>query len=173
MLGRAIIGEGTCIMLAGSHSMRRAYACACCRPVQCPPGASVHPRRGTRHTARPWRHVRARGTEPLAWLGVAVNARELARRHATDKRGARPFRPVPGGGPRRESASAFQPGKAAAPVGGPTPPRGQSGIDLQGITVCFRPLNFFPPPLSIFPSGNNRFLLFPLGGPSPTRLLLQ
>jgi len=56
-------------MLAGSHSMRRAYACACCRPVQCPPGASVHPRRGTRHTARPWRHVRARGTEPLAWCG--------------------------------------------------------------------------------------------------------
>jgi len=157
----------------GGLSQHEASICVCVLPSGPVSTGGVRPP-AARHTAHGTAVAtcESEGNGTAGVVRVAVNARELARRHATDKRGARPFRPVPGGGPRRESASAFQPGKAAAPVGGPTPPRGQSGIDLQGITVCF-PLNFFPPPLSIFPSGNNRFLLFPLGGPSPTRLLLQ
>jgi hypothetical protein len=161
--------------------LARAYACACCRPVVSRASSSVHPGRGTRHTARravgPWRkamhptnHVRARGngTEPLAWCGrVAVNARELARRHATDRRGraggARSVQSPEGAHGVKAPAPASQ-ARPSAARRGPTRPRRQSGIDLQGITVPFPP--FFPSSTFIvfFPSGNNIFLLFPLGG---------
>lgn len=168
MLGRAIIGgvrvreEGTCIV---SASILRTH-----RRVRPPAAKSTSP---------PTNHVRA----GVVRVAEAVNARELARRHATDNAGEELVRSVHSSvtpimshptGPRRNSASACQPGKARPPLGGPLPcPREAARHRFA------RNNGFFPPATFLlfafcffFASGNNRSLLFPLGagGPSPTSL---
>lgn len=141
-------------------------------------GVSVRPP-AAKSTSPPTNHVRA----GVVRVAEAVNARELARRHATDNAGEElvrsvhsPVTPIMSHptGPRRESASACQPGKARQgrrSVGPSHAPERQRGIDLPGITVSFPPPHFSSS-LSVFFSllETTGLFCFHLGGPSPASL---
>lgn len=168
MLGRAIIGgvrvreEGTCIV---SASILRTH-----RRVRPPAAKSTSP---------PTNHVRA----GVVRVAEAVNARELARRHATDTRGrsssvpsthqSLPSCPIPRARGVIAPAPASQARQGRRSVGPSHAPERQRGIDLPGITVSFPPPHFSSS-LSVFfflleTTGLFCFHLG-LGGPSPTSL---
>lgn len=141
-------------------------------------GVSVRPP-AAKSTSPPTNHVRA----GVVRVAEAVNARELARRHATDNAGEELVRSVHSSvtpimshptGPRRDSASACQPGKARPPLGGPLPcPREAARHRFA------RNNGFFPPATFLLFAFCFFFLLettglfcfhLGLGGPSPTSL---
>lgn len=150
-----------------------------CHPQACP---SVRPP-AAKSTSPPTNHVRARKRSRwLAWCGCQRQSMRVSWHDATPPTrggGARPFRPLISHhshptGPRRESASACQPGKARPPLGGPLPcPREAARHRFA------RNNGFFPPATFLLFAFCFFFLLettglfcfhLGLGGPSPTSL---